>query len=302
MSVSIYCSPTHFKLISGGAKGKGIRIDEFHEVPLPEGAMINGIITNEGEMTAFLGQIYESMRIAGQDTTLVIDNNSIRSKLMEVPPVKEPMMLDFIKKDLGAFADEGSDDIFDYAVLDASGGPNGALIMAVSVSRQLIQTYMDVFGKAGIRLTNMDIGANALIKVSGLMSEIDNNTCILAMIDGKSMTLTLFQEGVYSITNKYRLLNLEGSDDWRNEIGSNISSVVQFHKGQRSENEISTVYFAGVSPEELNTLSSAINYLGIPLYNLNFEGFINLDGNAAVAANDFIPGKFVFNMGALLRR
>ena len=301
MSVTIYCSPTHFKLISGSAKNNSTTIDDFHEVPLPDGAMINGIITNEAEMAAFLGQINENFGIGDQETTLVIDNNSVRTKLMEVPPVNEQMILDFVKQDLAASIQESEEDLFDYSVLN-TGGPTGALILAVSASKALIQSYNNVFVNAGYKLMTIDIGANALIKAADIFHEIADSTCILCNVDGKAMSISLFEEGVYSITNKYRLLNTEDTDDWFHEIGSNISSVIQFHKGQRGDTAISGAYFTAVSDEQMEKLSTAINYLGIPTSKIDFQHCVTLQGNASAAQGDFNPGKFLFNIGALLRR
>ena len=301
MSVTIYCSPTHFKMLVGSAKNNSITIDDFHEVPLPEGAMINGIITNEAEMSAFLGQINESAGIGEQETALVIDNNSVRTKLMEVPPVNEQMILDFVKRDLAGSMEEGEEDIFDYAVL-SPGGPMGALILAVSASKALIESYNNVFVNAGFKLMTIDIGANSLIKAGGIFQEIGNNTCILCNVDGKAMSISLFEEGVYSITNKYRLLNTEDSDEWYHEIGSNISSVIQFHKGQRGDTAINGAYFTAVSDEQMEKLTSAISYLGIHTSKIDFQHCVTLTGNASAAQGDFNPGKFLYNIGALLRR
>lgn len=301
MSVSIYCSPTHFKLITGSAKNNSITINDFHEVPLPEGAMINGIITNEAEMSAFLGQINENFGINDQETTLVIDNNSVRTKLMEVPPVNESLILDFIKQDLSGSIQEGDEDVFDFSVLN-TGGPMGALVLAVSASKSLIQSYINVFINAGYKLMTIDIGANSLIKAAGVFQEISDTTCILCNVDGKAMSISLFEEGVYSITNKYRLLNTEDTDDWYHEIGSNISSVIQFHKGQRGDTAISGAYFTAVSDAQMEKLSNAISYLGIPTTKIDMQHCVKLEGNASAAAGDFNPGKFLFNIGALLRR
>ena len=301
MSVSIYCSPTHLKLIVGSAGNKSIDISNFTEVPLPDGAMINGIITNEEIMSNFLKDIGSRMDLFSQDVSLVIDNNSIRSKVMNVPPVKESAIIEFIKREIGALAGEEEDDVCDYAVLNPAADANGAKILAVSVNKDLLTVYKNVVEGAGFKLKSIDIGVNAIIKISKVSPQL-NGTCILAIIDEKTLMLTLFEKGEFSVTNKYRIMNTENTPEWHNEIGGHISSVLQFHKGQRSDTEVSAVYFAGIDSAQGAGFSSALTYLGINIELLNLSDIVKINDNAKSGETPINPGSFLLNIGALLKK
>ena len=300
----MYCSPTHLKLISGSPGSKSVEIKRFAEAPLPEGGMINGIITSEEIMIDFLRKVGEKMDLRSADLTLVIDNNSIRSKVMNVPPVNEATILDFVKREIGVVASGTvTDDIFDYSVLNNVAGPDGAKILAVSVSKTLLTSYKTVVEQAGYKLKNIDIGINSMIKVAKLVRQLEG-TSILAMIDGKSLMLSLFEKGEFSLTNRYRLMNAEGTQEWNNEIGGHLSSVIQFQKGQRSDSEVDSVFFAGITAMQVEGLNSSLGYLGIKMEALDLTGVAKYKQPQITSedAPEFVGSKYILNIGSLLRK
>ena len=274
MSVSMYCSPTHLKLISGKSSSKGIDINGYAEIPLPDGAMINGIITSEDTMISFLKGVGESMNLFKEEVSLVIDNNSIRSKVMRVPPVNESTIMTFVERDMGIVSGvEKTNDVFDYSVLNPVADADGAKILAVAVSRELLETYKNVFEEAGFKLKNIDIGADSIIKIGYAAPQLDS-TNILAIIDGKTLMLSLFEDGDFSITNRYRIMNSEGTPEWFNEIGGHVSSVIQFQKGQRSGSDVSYVFFAGLDASLVENLKDSLRYLAINVEQLDLSGIV----------------------------
>ena len=302
MNVSLYCSPTHLKLVVGSADSTAIKVDDYGAFPLPEGAMINGIITDEEAMINYLSTIGAAMGGFKHEALLVIDANSIRSKVMDMPVVSGQKMLEFIASDLGAFNEEGNNDVFDYAVLNGKLPEGGARILAVAVDREILQVYRNTFSSAGFNLKGINIGVNALIKLSRILPQLKTGARILAAVDDRNLTLSLFENGDYKITNKYRLLNTESTPEWRQEIGNNISSVIQAHKGQRPVEDISAVFFAGLSPEETESLTEPLAFLDIETDMLDVASFINLTGKAAQNNGGFDPGQNLLNLGTLLKR
>jgi len=302
MNVSVFCSPTHLKLIVGSASSNSIKVDDFAMFSLPDGAMINGIITDEEAMIRFLSEIGSNMGIHKHETFLVIDTNSIRSKVMDVPVVSETKLLDFISRDLGAFSVEETSDVFDYAVLHGKLHEGGARILAVAVDREILQVYRNTFASAGFNLKNVNIGVNALIKLSRILPQLTSRARILAAVDDRTLTLSLFEEGEYKITNRYRLFHPEGTPEWRQEIGNNISAVIQFQKGQRPEEEISAAFFAGLNESQVASLAEPLAYLNIEISELDLASRIKLTGKAAQRSTEFLPGKNLLNLGALLKK
>jgi len=268
---------------------------------LPEGAMINGIITDEDAMIRFLSEVGVTMSLLKQETLLVIDNNSIRSKVMDMPAVPEAKMLEFISRDLGSFTEGESNDVFDYTVLKAKLPEGGSRVLAVAVDRELLQTYRTTFTSAGYNLKNINIGVNAANKIARVSSQLTTGARILAIVDERNLTLVLFEGGDYKITNKYRLMNFDDTPEWRQEIGNHVSSVIQFHKGQRPTEEITAAFFAGLSPAQTAALAEPLAFLGIEIGMLDLASHVKIASKAATKDGGLNPGKYLLNLGVMLK-
>ena len=301
MAVSLYCSPTHLKIIVGSADTNSVKVDDFAMFTLPDGAMINGIITDEDAMIRFLSDVGTNMNLFNTDALLVIDNNSIRSKVMDMPSVPEAKMLDFIARELGVFNEEESNDVFDYTVLNAKLPGGGSRILAVAVDRDLLQVYRNTFTSAGFKLKNINIAVNAANKIARVSPHLMTGACILAVVDERNLTLMLYEDGNYKITNKYRLFNPDDTPEWRQEIGNNISSVIQFHKGQRPTEEIAAAYFAGLSPAQTAALASPLTFLGIQIGMLDLASKVKISSKSAPKDGGLNPGKYLLNLGVMLK-
>lgn len=300
---SIYCSPTQVKVVMGSAESKSIKIDNYATALIPEGAMINGIITDEDAMINLLSDLNSQYVLDKDDTLLVIDSNSILTKTMDVPPVSEHQVLEFVAREFSQYGEEDgeAEKIYDYTVIDPQAESGGATILAVGANKGLIESYQRVFVSAGYNLKGINIGINAQIKIASYIPQLQTGTYVLAQVDGKNLTFTLFNEGEYSLTNKYRLLNMTGTPEWFNEVGDNMSSMIQFNKGQRTTNDITAAYFVGITPEEISALSSNLQYLNIEMSELRFDGSV-VYSDTVTSKGGFSAGNFLYNIGNLLKK
>lgn len=300
---SFYCSPSQIKVTMGDSDNKAIKIDNYAVATIPEGAMINGIIADEEAMINVLASLTSEYVLDKDDSYLVIDSNSIMVKTMDVPPVSENQIVEFIEREFSQYnyEENQAEKIYDYTVINPQAASGGATIMAVGVSKGLIESYRTVFVSAGINLKGINIGANVLIKLAHFLPTLQSGTFILAIIDGKNLSYTLFNEGKYSLTNKYRLLNMIGTPEWQNEIGDNLSSMIQFNKGQKDTNDIESVHFAGILPEELESLKRNLAYLDIGMGGLNTTEPVIISDMIS-GKGGFSAGSFLYNIGNLLKK
>jgi len=290
------------KIIVGSADANSVKVDDFAMFSLPEGAMINGIITDEDTVIRYLSGIGSNMSLFRQEAMLVVDNNSIRTKVMEMPSVPEAKMLEFIAREIGVVGESGeANDVFDYTVLEPKIEGGGSRILAVAVDRDFLQAYRNTFTSSGFNLKSINIGINAVNKIARVSPHLMTGACILAIVDERNLTLMLYEGGSYKITNKYRLMGLDDSPEWRQEIGNNISSIIQFHKGQRPTEEISAAYFAGLSPAQTSALAEPLSFLGIQIGMLDLASRVKISTKAAGKDGGLNPGKYLLNLGAMLK-
>ena len=302
MAVSLYFSTTQLKIIVGSGDTNSVKVDDFAMFSLPEGAMINGIITDEDTMIRYLSGIGTNMNLFKQEAMLVADNNNIRSKVMDMPSVPEAKMLEFIARDIGVVSDGGEvNDVFDYTVLNSKIEGGGSRILAVAVDRDFLQAYRNTFASAGFNLKSINIAVNAANKIARVSPHLMTGARILAIVDERNLTLMLYEGGDYKITNKYRLLGSDDTPEWRQEIGNNISSIIQFHKGQRPTEEISAAFFAGLSPAQTSALAEPLSFLGIEIGMLDLISRVKISSKAASKDGGLNPGKYLLNLGSMLK-
>jgi hypothetical protein len=279
MSVALYCSPTQLLLLVGNVNGQKATVDDFKAIPLPEQSMINGVITDKDVMVRFLQDVSQRFGPYNQDAVLVMESNNIRTKIMTLPKVKENKLLGFVQQDFGEISESG-DDVFDFTVLRQNGPEGGLEVLGIAAGKVLLQNYIDVFKAAGFKLKRIDVGSNALAKIAGFIPQLQSNNSILVHVDGMTLTITLFEQGAYRISQKYRLLNAPNTDERRREMVGNISSMVQFQKSQHRDFSIDAIHVLGILPDQMPEFAAATQFLEIPVFELSLSSQIKLTGKA----------------------
>jgi hypothetical protein len=290
------------KFVAGDAGAKSVRIRKHAEIVLPDGGMINGIITDEEVMTRFFAQVRSDYGLGKEATMLVINNNNIQAKSLEIPPVPEDMAIEFIRREYSQYS-ENDNSVYDYAVLSPKGAGGGVRILAVGAPRDLIASYRRVLVSAGFDLKRIDIGLNCQIKLARFLPQLQQGSVILALIDGRMLTLTLFENGNYVISNRYRLPRTDDASALTEEIGGNISSMIQFNKTQKDSAAITVAYIAGTDETGIDALRFSMNHLGIDIRPLDMSANVSpAEKSPADAEAAFDTGRYLLNIGNLLKK
>ena len=74
---------------------------------------------------------------------------------------------------------------------------------------------------------------------------------MLLHFDDDTVSACLFVKGQYTYSTRSRLFNPRGSAESGAEIAQKLSGILQFHIAGKSENPITTVYFAGADADDL---------------------------------------------------
>ena len=101
-------------LLRGSARGKGVQVDLCVREALPEGAMINGLVTDAG----LLGEALEALRQkagAGGKAKLVIDGGQLMMKALSAPKLTEKQLLNVTRSELEELGTAGRDMVYTYA-------------------------------------------------------------------------------------------------------------------------------------------------------------------------------------------
>jgi len=85
MAVSVYISNTSIKVVNGKSGKNKITVKDAVRRSIPEGLIINGIITNENGLKDEIKKIWNEYNLPLKDVRLVISGKYVMFKLMKVP-------------------------------------------------------------------------------------------------------------------------------------------------------------------------------------------------------------------------
>ncbi|MBO7362597.1 MAG: hypothetical protein J6U41_04300, partial [Lachnospiraceae bacterium] len=90
MSISVFFSNRNIQIVVGKSKGKSIYIDRLIEAPMPENAILNGVIINEGgeAITRKLKEIWEVNKLKG-NVDLIINSPQFISNRISMPVISK---------------------------------------------------------------------------------------------------------------------------------------------------------------------------------------------------------------------
>ena len=90
MSISVFFSNRNIQIVVGKSSGKSIYIDRLIEAPMPENAILNGVIINEGgeAITRKLKEIWEVNKLKGS-VDLIINSPQFISNRVTMPVISK---------------------------------------------------------------------------------------------------------------------------------------------------------------------------------------------------------------------
>lgn len=296
----VFISTQNIQVIKGSCDKKDmIKIDDYKAYDLGEGAMINGVITDEQSVK----EILESVKNDGVTTArLVIDSGQIIVKNMIVPFLKKKEILNVVRDEISRVEQNYEELIYDYSILQENlEEQSGGEILCCGVERKFVTSYIDLFANVGIKLKSVDISVNAIQKLTQELPDFVGKTYIVSVIDGNNVTSYLFENNHYTFSNRTRLFSERGSEAFTLEMNSNISQLIQFNKSKRSPYNIECTYFCGLSDDEEPMIFESIKQ------NLNI-GAQPFPSSKVVYVTDTSKGfgfqlhDFIYSVGCLIRK
>lgn len=286
MATSIYISNERIDIVKGSVNSKKIKIKKVIDIPITEGAIINGIITDENEISEKLKEAFEKNPSLDKNILLTVDSGSIYVKKLTVPALSVRKLKGIIKDNFSEI--EGYEDLlYDFAILDMQEKKDGVLVLACAVERELLQSYYDIFDKLNIKIKKINISHACAISLISRVGALLNNTFVISILDKNSISNLLFVNGIYSYSNRTRLVEQRGTLECAQEISSNLSSLIQFNKSEKNGTDIESFYFCGAGDSEKELFDTLSRDLERNVSEFKTQGDIVFKGGKSSVAEHF---------------
>ncbi len=282
-------------VLSGKYNGKQLSVRGFRIFELSEGSIINGVITDSFSIRQVLSKIKSDKTLFCKDVRVIIDSSLIYIKQAVFPLVSDSKMNIFVENEFVGFDSKNSEMIFDYSVLSHENGKKVS-VACFAMEKSLAKSFIDIFAEEGIKLSAIDVSTNCVIKYTVGIPMLKGKTYVIASVDNNSISLMLFVNNKYYYSTRARILSDADTEDFFQEISSQVSSIVQFNKSQRNGFQIEEIFLFGLTDRQSAHCGRYISDLGIQNSpTLVFGSVVN-------SRRELNPSDYIYNIGSLLRK
>jgi len=281
-----------------GKAGRKLVIQDCERYPLPQGVLINDVVTDEEQFLQVLQTIKARYGLCASRVHLVLGSNQIVTKVMQVPKMTEKQMSYLVKMELEHYRTEEKEMIYDYSIIREGDDENGATVLGAAIERGRTELYEELFARCGIKIVSVDIALNALLHLVECIPQLEGGTYLLSVLDGRNMMTVLYIDGIYRHTARSRFLHERGSTELLREAVKEIAAMASFAKSLENGTEVRTLYVGGMNREEQSTLFDMLgSELGI------MGGPVKEDGLFITKRKpEFCLADYVYAAGSLLGR
>lgn len=260
--LTVYISNELLRIGKGSSSRKGITLTKYITVPIRDGCILNGVITDERALTQLIGEAWHRYKLGRKKVSLVIDSSNVATKLLSLPRVKDAQLIKLARDNFSELDDIEKSTV-DYSTLNNPKDNEPYKILSCAVPDEFLQSYIELFSANKISLGRIDFTLNAQIRLVGATEELAKKTFVIVVLDKNTVTMSLFTDGEYRFSNRTRFINERGTPELIDELTNAINSLMQFNKSQRSGYDIANVYCCGFNADESDMFASVSNALGI---------------------------------------
>lgn len=290
---SLYlCSRTVYAAV-GSPTARGARITAAASTQLPEGCLINGVITNEADLAEALKAFFADNKLPTGRVALIAGGSQFMHRIMEMPAMSEKKRLAVLSHELSSSGAETTAPLDDYMLLSRDAKTRTDTVLATRVEQSVIAGYDALAKDAGFKLTCIDLGLAAPIKAVRTIPALQNGTFVVLQFDDDTISACLFVQGQYTYSTRSRLFNPRGTAESGTEIAQKLSGLIQFHIASKSEHQIDTVYFAGADAKDFTVCRPGCEALALKVEQFPDSPTVSLPKGTALADVLYAAGNLI---------
>lgn len=262
---SLYlCNRTVYAAV-GSPTANGAKITAACQTELPEGCLINGIITNEAELTAALQGFFAANELPTQRVALAVGGSQFNHRVLTLPRMSEKKRAAVLTREFSTGGADVTAPLDDYMLLSTDKKTKADTVLATRVESAVIETYINLAAACGLKLYSIDLALAGQIKLVRATPELAGKSFVMLQFDGDSLIAGLYEKGQYKYSTRSRLFNPRGTEASGTEIGQKLSGLIQFQTAAKSEHPIKAVYFGGSTAADLAVCTPACRALQLEI-------------------------------------
>ncbi|MBO6194350.1 MAG: hypothetical protein J6O00_09250 [Clostridiales bacterium] len=284
MAEVVFLSNTNIQIASGSSTSGGVKVSKLFSAPLPEGAVLNGVVMDKERLTQTIKTAWQTNKLPKSEVTLIINSPQLRANRIDAPILPDKKTTEFIGRETrdteyGRFTNP----VTGWYLISKNTKAKQQKVIYETAESDFVKGYVDIFESAGLKLKSIHNGVQ--IATEFFTKQSAGKTVIYLILDGNSLVTIFFAEGKYYYDSTSRVFSQPGTPEFAREIYSSISSIRQFMSAQRIEATVKDVVFAGLTQPQVASLSNDI---------LNIDSQIDVSLAAAPQGTSISEGTAAF--------
>jgi len=253
MTTVVYLSNNIIRVVVGDrAVGRAVIKKEVLTV-IPEGSLINGVITDAEELAGELSRFWDQYNLPRKGVHIVVRSSTFVVKQFRLPKVGKRKLEAMIPMEFAA-VDRYEDPVYDYAKLPGGEMKATQEVMGLMADRQFVEGYIKLFGKLGIEVSGFANSLGAAVKALHSLPQLEAETCIVQIVDGHNLESLLWVDGRSAQSTNQRIIAEPQSQAFATEILQHTSTMLQFYQSLKLEQQLEDVFVCGVSRKVIGEL------------------------------------------------
>jgi len=257
MSEVVFLSNTNIQIAVGTSTSDGAKISKLVSTPIPEGAVLNGVVMDQEKVIEALKLAWQTNKLPKSEVTLIINSPQLRANRVDAPLLADKKTTEYIEReasdsDYGRFQKPATG----WYVVSKDNKTKTQRIVYETAETEFVNKYIEIFEKAGLKLKSIHNGVQ--LAAEYFTKQASGKTVLYMILDGKSLVTIFFAEGKFYYDSTSRVFAQPGTPEFAREIYSSISSIRQFISAQHLTETVKDVLFAGLTYTQVNQLANDI--------------------------------------------
>jgi type IV pilus assembly protein PilM len=189
--VGLDIGSSSIKLAEVISSAKGHYLNRFCEVPLPKGAIIDGILADASTLSSKIKEIFKVAKCGRKGIVTSLAGNSVIIKKVTLEQMNETELRDLIRDEAGKYLPfDNMDDVnYDFQILGENNyNPNQMDIVIVAAKKDIVNSFLEAATAAGQNVEIIDVAPFVLETLYGANYEFDNEEIVVLINIGASTT------------------------------------------------------------------------------------------------------------------
>ncbi|PKN77447.1 MAG: pilus assembly protein PilM [Deltaproteobacteria bacterium HGW-Deltaproteobacteria-10] len=207
--VGLDIGSSSLKLAEVISSSKGHILNQFLQIPLPKGIIIEGVLVDARELSLKVKELFKQAGLQRRGIATSLSGNSVIVKKVTFAQMQETELRELIRDEGGKYLPfDNMDDVnYDFQILgDNEFNPNQMDVIIVAAKKDIVNSYLDALVGAGLNVVIMDVDSFALETMYEANYEYENNEIVVMVNIGASITnINILKSGMSIFTRDFTL-------------------------------------------------------------------------------------------------